>query len=1465
MKIDDYTFPFDLTKLPGINLNDNIMPFVEKVKNALEYDLQDGSAFGCKINHCHTHAGSKIHFQSFIEAELLFHNSYFNEGFASMTAEYINSVLVEDKGEYKNILLIGYEKYSELFLATLKDKINSLLSDKIKECEYCFYETYVEEDNGNRKDVTTISRIEEKPTDKAVLKCNDLEFNKENIENTLFLFIVPINTSLSTMDKMVAKFIENMVNNNSILKNSRFLCLITLYSNLKEKNPNEEFFEIVDGDSLKAKENKFEFIAGKPIKNFIICKSGSSIANKCNCCFPQELTTETPMFGVNRGSVVPMLQFGHIDYLNPIDKNAWENGIKDNCRRVWRLSEFMRYQHVSRGNNHYQFYFETEKFLEGNDKDLIQWLSSLSDNYKKSESTNQTFDYLVAPRHSTNAQFVYLVNKFAFKGIARIIFFDVNKEYRSNLMAKYSDLIFTINNITSSKMAYEIRFHFVDDTINSGTAFLNAKNLISSIIAETQAKDLDNIHLFYDGILLVNRLSEKRRNFYILQKELKTITRNKNYKNFHYFVNVNISPMRNYEDACTLCKLGYDYKNIRSNCATNSLAHICTDIISCHEVQPFSGEEEIKKASKEKRYLFFITHLLNERLANKFDLSTPNGYTPMPIEKEKSPEQIKGLLKEYYNSSFKEIFKRYIEDKNTEEFETCNDEFIWKVAFIKAISRPFFIYHIRRCQAAFSFCLDELNAILFPKKNDTDKIDDTDIKNSILIKTLVKALADMNANYIIRKKVLVELIRWTDKYEEIKDYLYNKPKLNDNEKQYIEKGLFSPDSLLHYIKKDLVLSRDTTKSLLLEHILLENKETRVLSESRQQKYDNKAIEESVKKFTDKKNKITLKGKLYLENNLILRRTLQEDIDKLITNIKNVGNLYFFENFANVWELNTRNEVALNNGEEITKKNEKIFNAYKEIRNKINNDIDKNKIEQDFSNNINKLFKELMGDNAPQVLAFLHDGNEKNNLFKYFTLAGKPSESGEELKNCKFKGLKTSQAFFHDKNISAINSAIAPKTDKDIENCKDLIFINDVLNENYVESDNEKDKKNPKSLIVRFQSNDSLESKKHVDNKGNEITACSQSNNDVEENKRANNFGSSDGKPDNSIYFQIWGFDKSKPLHWFALKLLLTLRNNFVKLIESVNLQELIEERKVEMQRAALAINKATTHSQSQNFFNNFISSEIDSRDKLCEKKDPYNKGPKLEEVLSALEDIKNNFTKKDLRKFKREIKNSFGSLKSKFSERAVYSATSIIPKYKFIIFDRYIQLLANEIVSSLYRKVIRGESAEHWGSIRLLPVLFDLFEFKKLKKSDNSNEGTSNIYEVICHIKANEKLKDVKLKFDFSKNKKGKVPCLGFIQGGIDAWTFIILIMATNYAEHELANEAMNVTVNKSSILFSNEIEGNDNSYLKYINIPPWLFEENNQHITLWSFKHLFNDEDKMICNIFPKENKFNVEFRFKE
>ena len=85
-------FSFDFVDLPSVDSSGNIInkkPFVEKVERVLKSDLQQYNSFGCEIRKCHTHAGSKLHFNNFIEAELLFQNSYYNKGFEQLTCDWI--------------------------------------------------------------------------------------------------------------------------------------------------------------------------------------------------------------------------------------------------------------------------------------------------------------------------------------------------------------------------------------------------------------------------------------------------------------------------------------------------------------------------------------------------------------------------------------------------------------------------------------------------------------------------------------------------------------------------------------------------------------------------------------------------------------------------------------------------------------------------------------------------------------------------------------------------------------------------------------------------------------------------------------------------------------------------------------------------------------------------------------------------------------------------------------------------------------------------------------------------------------------------------------------------------------------------------------------------------------------------------------------------------------------------------
>ena len=88
--------PFELLIRPQ---NDGGPPnlFIQTVEQVLTEKLQSANSFGCTISNCHTHVGSKKRLGSFVEAELLFHNSYYNKGFAYLAKEKISDCLASSE------------------------------------------------------------------------------------------------------------------------------------------------------------------------------------------------------------------------------------------------------------------------------------------------------------------------------------------------------------------------------------------------------------------------------------------------------------------------------------------------------------------------------------------------------------------------------------------------------------------------------------------------------------------------------------------------------------------------------------------------------------------------------------------------------------------------------------------------------------------------------------------------------------------------------------------------------------------------------------------------------------------------------------------------------------------------------------------------------------------------------------------------------------------------------------------------------------------------------------------------------------------------------------------------------------------------------------------------------------------------------------------------------------------------
>lgn len=1209
-----------------LQLNNGKCKFIDNVEKVLNQDIQSPERFGCKIINCHTHAGSKIHFKDFVEAELLFHNSYYNQGFAYLTVQEILTYINEHNTDaFSEIVLVGYETYSELYLQEVKRQLEDYFEEdannvyKVK-VSYCVYESYAENKGGVRNTTTRIRNLfysSQKPY--FTVKYGFCEFSLDDDKqekNPLCVFIVPINTTLTTMDKMMSMFkrelgdqlskakkAENSSDKdnkgtakeeygcdwgyiNNLLNQSLKLCLITIEpNNTFINNQVNEYWDDEKNDSnhyslLKPKKNKFTELKTSNIngegadKIISFAKIGSQwqIANGsnshciCEYCFPDKhgykLIDEKPIFDVTRGSVVPMLQLGKSIPGEPAKQFDGES--IENLNRVANLMAHMSHRHLSKGDDHFQYYFDTMGFLSNNinydtiKNDVNMFINNRVKNLTEKKNVQTVvYNYIIAPRHDTNAKWVDIVNatfvgssdanwKRQF-GTVRTLYFDITKEYRSNLQSKYSDFYREIRNIIGSEsytsdntVKIEIRFHFVDITIASGQNFIRAADLVHSLLPmDTIERMSDRIHIsLFDSIfLLYCRSSKDSREFYsnLFRNIGKETEQTKITDRFYSYVKINISHMRSHEDACTLCRLKNDYRHIQEECATNSLAGICDRVITKHEItavndipriifrkenenNDFNKKSEDNEiiffhADKEKQYLFLISHIINERLSVNRPLFNGEDIRTLSVEceSEYSVKIIETVLNNYYNKLIK-----YLGTIGINEIQ----EMYFKNAFIKSISRPFFTFHIRKRQAAFSFCLQ-----LLEEKISEFYINTTEqkqIESSILINTLVKALCDMNSNYLIRSiqvsdpntfSPFDELVQIAEKGDELFDKFFEK---TNEKREYVYKGKdwFTTNNYLHHIKKMLSLSQDKTKSVLLESILVNGCEDGFWG-SQDPKHGKPDISYFLCGDKNIKN-LSLKGKLYLENNKVIIDALY-NLQKSNKDDKIFGS-YFFDNFKEIVSIN-----HIKSDDIIIKKFKTEYEKVLKLIN--NNDLS----DLELCSMMNSIWSEDSNASEQEnwnVTTFLRDTNVTNNnedFNKIFEFLHFSSEPFSDKKN-----------FYNDGNFEEIRKAL-----ENNNNNNDVLFVENG------------DKYN---VLVRFA--DEIQTKPTFDKLL---------------------------PKDNSIYIQIRNFN-NLPVDWFRLKILLTLRSKIVELIKRKNIPEYIRQKHNEAVRRSLSLAKSAMHGAMEDEF-----------------------------------------------------------------------------------------------------------------------------------------------------------------------------------------------------------------------------------------------------------------------------------------
>lgn len=830
----NYT-PFDLIlKKEGRTIFEN------NVKMVLEHNIQSVEC-GYRIVPTHMRIGSRIHNNMFYEAELLFYNNYYTTRFAGLLFYDLKECLKEknESLDSKSICLIGYDTYSEMLLCELKKIIVEKFSIP---CEYVVYEI---------------------KTDGSI----NLRYKERINPSMQGVLVVPINSTLTTFNKVRAE-VKNQVKYLPILA---YLGVIQVMdSSKRETRDGRTGLEKVywDKKDLINRRIYSKKLLGKDQYASYLVEVACLWENPlvCKHCFPEECLFEMPLIETNKTSVVPTQLIGLKEEF-PDQRNKEIKRLPD-VGKVESLKNYFYQGHIIRDDNHFCYYIRTAAYYQAYKKQIAKWLVEVRNAILKREGGNKViFNIIVNPMHFSNTGFVEAVNEVVFKGASYVLRIESEKEFRDNTQTKYSDLTALYRNFVKTGNRAEFNFYFVDDNIITGKVFHRVKHLISSLFPEDN--NIVQVNIFRSVIVLLNRLSNYSISNYV-----------KDEQDYYSYLNLNISNLRSYGDACFLCKRVMDNQKLADYSATNAINQYWEEKKERYKLKTLPEIKDLNlRMKKEEKVKFdrlyrrmLATHYMNERMSE------------LGVRKN-DPYEVYKIIIEQIKKSNKSI-----------RCETMT-------AYIYAVAYPFIVYRKSCREAVFHMVIIIFELFVFESTIDLlkdrvikdskeksvskEEIDELinmldqseglyDIIGQIkdkgeFLKFLIKVSAELKCNYIIRP----------DKIDKILKKYYNLLEGKNKEEQFLQFITY----YVSMVKKILSLSSDGSKGTYFEGVL-------------HSKVDMLKLNDKKKKMGFEKNLLQAYIALYLENTGTL-------LDAVIDLQKNGIHLeeYYLENYAEILKMN----------------------------------------------------------------------------------------------------------------------------------------------------------------------------------------------------------------------------------------------------------------------------------------------------------------------------------------------------------------------------------------------------------------------------------------------------------------------------------------------------------------------------------------------------------------------------------
>lgn len=763
--------------------------FEEYTQRVLEEDIQSDN-LGCRISHTHMRLGSVIHVNKFYEAEIIFGLRFFISRFAYMIVQDIR----KETENIEKLTLYGYAAYSENLLLEVMN-----LLQKVKpglDVSFAIFERELKHGEFSQTERIRYDRLFGNP-----------EEQKEYFKDRKVIVVVPVNSTLKTYRRMMDMFLtENELSRDCLWVIQNF-ALILIGS--KEKNIHWN----LDANKQYIKNN----INPEP-KYYIKTEVDYNEALNCKLCFPENPVAEVPLIEVNATSTIPDQSFGLWSIGTAWDKKQIYERIEAEENMLRPLKDCLLYGHISRKESHFLYYFQTE-YLFSAEKERIA--ESLKRWAEKNVEEKSEYNLLVTPLHFSNAGFVELVNQVVFHGECQTVRVDFDKEYRSNMYAKYSNIRSFVNILRKSNQKSVLKIHYVDDNIISGKTFYRAKSLIESVLDVYNVENGNaEVRIFDKIFTLLDRNSEASRMQYIRSWAPQERNRENLQNDYYSYISLCISSLRNHERACVGCNLEKEAKMLCEASSTKEITDYWKERIQKYALHSLPQKTSVKTGNKacyrtpedrERAYRRMVCTHVSEKILKQ------TGYFN---EKE---NMVSGVL-QLLNSDY--------ENRKESQFE-------YFLSYLKVLARPFLAFQKSVREAIFDILLLILDSLIknqpvMQSVNEVkeqkpylcreelaeewefldDKIihadERSDVENRDLLVIVMKQLTELKSNYIIRPDSMRLIFRYAFKLSVMQD----EKDREEFRKQYIA-----------MIKKLTGTSSDTSKGLWLDQMLRENQNT----------------------------------------------------------------------------------------------------------------------------------------------------------------------------------------------------------------------------------------------------------------------------------------------------------------------------------------------------------------------------------------------------------------------------------------------------------------------------------------------------------------------------------------------------------------------------------------------------------------------------------------------------------------